>query len=210
MKTTISEPTLCSMAATIGLMYAKRRQRHAADDEQHAEQKILVDDRARAARELHQERQAAQVVVHQRNRRAVNRHFAAGRAHRDADVAGGQRRARRSRRRRRPRLGSLWLSSARTNSTLFCGRHSPSTSSQPISRATRVATGWRSPEIIAMRRTPLAFNSASDSLRFGAGLVLQADPADALAVARDENQAPAFGLVQVHRFCEILASRRCP
>ena len=39
---------------------------------------------------------------------------------------------------------------------------------------------------------------------FGAGLVLQPDPADALAVARDEDQAPAFGFVQVHRLQEIL------
>src|SRR5581483_2375265 len=31
---------------------------------------------------------------------------------------------------------------------------------------------------------------------FGAGLVLETDPADALAVAGDENQAPAFGLVE--------------
>ena len=29
--------------------------------------------------------------------------------------------------------------------------------------ATRVATGWRSPEIIAIRRTPLSFSSARDS-----------------------------------------------
>ena len=43
---------------------------------------------ARVLREsFTEERQAAQVVVHQRNRRAVDRHFAARRAHRDADVA---------------------------------------------------------------------------------------------------------------------------
>ena len=55
-----------------------------------------------------------------------------------------------------------------------------------------------------MRRTPLAFNSSQRLAGLGAGLVLQADPADAPAVARDEDQAPAFGFVQVHRLQEIL------
>ena len=36
--------------------------------------------------------------------------------------------------------------------------------------------------------------------RFGARLILHPDPADALAVARDKNQTPAFRLVQVHGF----------
>jgi hypothetical protein len=70
----------------------KRRRAQTADDEQNTpNRKVLVDDRARAARELHEERQPAQIIVHQRNRRAVDRHFAARRAHRDADVACRQR-----------------------------------------------------------------------------------------------------------------------
>ena len=47
-------------------------------------------------------------------------------------------------------------------------------------------------------------------LRFGAGFVLHADPADAFAVAGDKNQTPAFGLVQVDRFFETRHQRRCP
>ena len=70
---------------------AQRREGHAADDKGDAEHEVLVDDSAGAARELHQEGQPAQVVVHQRDGRAVNRHLAAGGAHSDADVARGQR-----------------------------------------------------------------------------------------------------------------------
>ena len=41
-------------------------------------------------REAHQERQAAQIVVHERDGGAVNGHFAAGRAHGDAHIPGGE------------------------------------------------------------------------------------------------------------------------
>jgi len=56
---------------------AERRRRQPGDDEADAEGKILVDDRARATRKLHQKRQPLQVIVHQRNSRAVDGHFAA-------------------------------------------------------------------------------------------------------------------------------------
>ncbi len=39
---------------------------------------------------------------------------------------------------------------------------------------------------------------------FGAGLVLEADPAEALAVAGDKDQAEALGFIQIDRFEEIL------
>jgi hypothetical protein len=39
---------------------------------------------------------------------------------------------------------------------------------------------------------------------FRAGFVLQAGPADAFAVARDEDQAPAFRFIEVDRFEEII------
>ena len=43
---------------------SERRRRQSGDDEEDAECEILVDDRARAARKLHQKRQPLQVVVH--------------------------------------------------------------------------------------------------------------------------------------------------
>ena len=47
-------------------------------------------------------------------------------------------------------------------------------------------------------------------LGLGAGLVLHAHPADALAVARHENQAPAFGVIHVHGFFEAAGRCRYP
>src|SRR5207248_2121744 len=64
----------------------------AADDEADAEQEVLIDDGARLARQLNQEGQTPQIIVHERDGRAVDGDFAAGRAHRDAHVAGRQRR----------------------------------------------------------------------------------------------------------------------
>ncbi len=57
---------------------------------------------------------------------------------------------------------------------------------------------------MAMRRTPALFSSASASRAWRAGLVLQADPAEATAVAGDENKAEAFGFVQIHGVKKIL------
>src|SRR5690242_6212188 len=64
----------------------------AADDEENTEQEILVDDAARLAGQFDEKGQAAQVVVHERNGRAVDGDLAAGGAHRDAHVTRGQRR----------------------------------------------------------------------------------------------------------------------
>src|SRR6266704_6079272 len=71
--------------------FPKRGQGHTANNKGYSEEEVLVDHRARAVGELHQEWQSAQVVVHQRNSRAMNGHFAARGAHGDADVASGQR-----------------------------------------------------------------------------------------------------------------------
>src|SRR5207302_287822 len=66
--------------------------RPAADDKANAEQEILIDDGPRLTRQLHEERQPAQIIVHERDGRAMDGHFAARRTHRDAHVARGQRR----------------------------------------------------------------------------------------------------------------------
>ena len=141
---------------------------------QDAEQEILVDDRARAARKLHQERQPAQVVVHQRNRRAVDRHFAARRAHRDADVARRQRRARRSRRRRRPRLCSL--SPSWRGQTQLCSaagnRPWLLRSRFPRRRAWPPAGGRRKSSRCGARRLP----SIRPALRFASARVWSCKP----------------------------------
>ena len=63
---------------------ADHRQDHAAENEEHAEYQILVDDHTRLARQIHQHRNPAQIVGHQRNRRTVDRHVAADR-HRGSD-----------------------------------------------------------------------------------------------------------------------------
>src|SRR5207248_650247 len=65
-------------------------ERHAADDEGHAEEEVLIDHGTRAAGELDEKWQAAEVIVHERDGGAVNGDFAARRAHGDADVARGQ------------------------------------------------------------------------------------------------------------------------
>ena len=62
-----------------------------AEDEEQADAEVLVDDAARGAGKLDQERDAAEIVVHQRHGGAVDRHVVPRRAHRDADVAGRQR-----------------------------------------------------------------------------------------------------------------------
>src|SRR5207249_8252921 len=62
------------------------RESHADYNKGDTEKKVLVDDGAGATGELHQEGQAAQVIVHQGNGGAVNGYLAASGAHRDADI----------------------------------------------------------------------------------------------------------------------------
>src|SRR5213592_3491209 len=71
-------------------------------------------------------------------------------------------------------------------------------------RRIAMVTGDRQPVPVAHRDAAHArvLQSGKRFARFGAGLVLQAHPTDALAVARDKNQAVAFGLVQVRGFLE--------
>ena len=79
----------------------------------------------------------------------------------------------------------------------------------PPRHAWRRAGGRRKSSRCAARR--LRFNSASDSLASASGLILQDQPSRcSLTVARDENQTPAFRLVQVNRLFEVICSRRCP
>src|SRR5271154_4751359 len=180
---------------------AERRRRQPDDDEADAERKILVDDGARAARKLHEERQPAQVVVHQRNRRAVDGHFAARRAHRDADVT------------RRER-GRVVHAVADDRNFVAFQFHRADEFNLVLRQA--IALRFLATDFIRDARgddLTVAGNhrEAADAgffqfrqsfFRLGARLVLHPDPADALAVLRDENQTPAFGLVQVHGFLE--------
>ena len=184
-----------------GIQIAEGAGRPAAQNEADAEQKILVDDRARLTRQLHQERQTAQVIVHERDGRAVNRHFAAGRPHRNTHVA---------RRQRRRIIDAV----AHDGDAIAAGFDFADKLDFVLRQTlghdlfatdlTRHASGDRLPITGDHRDAAHArvLQSGKRFARFGAGLVLQAHPTDALAVARDKNQAVAFGLVQVHGFFE--------
>src|SRR5438552_517529 len=72
---------------------AKRGEGHTAYDEGDPEEEVLINHAAGAARELHQEREPAQIVIHQCNGRTMDRHFTAGSAHGNANITGRQRRS---------------------------------------------------------------------------------------------------------------------
>src|SRR5476651_1725790 len=180
---------------------AECRRRQPDDDEAHAERKILVDYGARAARKFHEKRQPAQVVVHQRNRRAVDRDFAARRAHRDADVA----------RRERGRV----VHAVADDRDFVAFQFHRADEFNLVLRQTIALRFFATDFIRDARGDDLAVagnhRDAADAgffqfgqrfLRLGARLVLHANPADALAVLRDENQTPAFGFVEVNGFLE--------
>src|SRR5687767_15075619 len=61
-----------------------------ADNEEHADEEILIDYRARAAGKTNQEGQTAKVIVHECDGRAMNCDLASGRAHGDAHIAGSE------------------------------------------------------------------------------------------------------------------------
>ena len=71
---------------------AEHRKNHTAENEQHSEEQVLIDDHPRLAREIDQHRNPAQVVRHQRHRRTVDRDVTADGPHRNAEVARRQRR----------------------------------------------------------------------------------------------------------------------
>ena len=67
-------------------------ERHSPDHEAEPDQEVLLDHMPGLARDLQEKGQPPQVVVHQRNRGAVDGDFAAGCTHRNAHVSRGQRR----------------------------------------------------------------------------------------------------------------------
>ncbi len=170
---------------------------------EYANHKILVDDGAGLAGEFDQERQAAQVIVHQRNGGAVNGHLAPGRAHGDAQIA------------RRQRRGvvdpvpdhrhpiSLGFDLADKFNLVLrqaFGRHLFAADFGGHPRRHRLAVAGDHGH--AAHAAALQFGQRF--ARFGAGLVLQSHPADALAVAGDKDQAEALRFIQINRAGNIL------
>ena len=153
---------------------------------------------------LHEERQAAEVVVHQRDGRRIDRHLAARGAHRDADVAGRERRgivdavaddgdavA----------LGLAWPSRTRPCSAAGTRPRPPRT---PISAATRSATGLRSPLTIAMRRMPASCRPRMASA--ASARVWSCRPTQPMhwPLRAMKRRLKPVGLVEVHRLEEIV------
>ena len=187
----------------------ERGQDQAADDEENAHQKILVDDRPRLARKPHQERQPPQVVVHQRDRRAVDGHFAPGRAHGDPQVPGRQGR--------------------RVIDAVADDRHAVALGLELADELDLVLRQALAPGFFAAdfaghprgHRLTVAghhgdaahaadFEAGQRLARLGPGLVLQADPADAVAVAGDKDQAESFRFIQINRLERNRPSRPGP
>ena len=182
--------------------FPQRRKGHAANNKSHPEEKVLVDHRAGAVGELHQEWQPAQVVVHQCNGRAVDGHFAARGAHGDADVAGGQ-------------SGRVVYAITNHSYLVALGLHGAHEVHFVLRQtfafgflATNLAAHSRRDRLAIARNhgdaadaTVLQFHEGFAG--FGAGLVLQANPADALTIPCDKNEAPAFGFIQINGFGKI-------
>ena len=72
----------------------ERSECKSSNHEKNAKQEILIDHRPGLTGKLDEEGKPAEIAVHQRNGRAVDRHFAPGRAHRNAEIPCCERRLR--------------------------------------------------------------------------------------------------------------------
>ena len=177
------------------------RQHQPADDKEHAEEKILVDDGSSLAREPHQERQAAQVVVHERDRGAVDGHLAARRAHGNAQIS----------RRQGGRVVDTVPNHRDPIAFGFDGAdklhfilrqaiadHLLAADFRGDPQGHRLAVARDHGDAPHAQMLEIGQGLAS----FSPGLILEAHPANALPVARRKNQTEPLGLIQIHPFQE--------